>query len=65
MTAVGIYLLGIKNRRPMVMFGFAGVAASDTLRALVFRLPDSTARSYIILACMPLSVASSRVSSAS
>ena len=57
MTVVGIYLLGIKNRRPMVMFGFAGVAASDILLALVFRLPQSTARSYIILACMLLFVA--------
>lgn len=57
MTVVGIYLLGIKNRRPMVMFGFAGVAASDVLLALVFRLPQSTARSYIILACMLLFVA--------
>ena len=41
----------------MVMFGFAGVAASDVLLALVFRLPQSTARSYIILACMLLFVA--------
>jgi major inositol transporter-like SP family MFS transporter len=57
MTLVGIYLLGVRNRRPLLMTGFIGVASSDTILALVFLLPASTARSYIILAAMLLFVA--------
>ena len=48
-TVLGIYLLGIRNRRPLLMIGFTGVAASDILLALMFRLPESTTRSYLIL----------------
>jgi|tagenome__1003787_1003787.scaffolds.fasta_scaffold20977148_3 major inositol transporter-like SP family MFS transporter len=57
MTLVGIYLLGKVNRRTMLKIGFTGIACSDALLALMFRLPESTARSYIILACMCLFVA--------
>jgi major inositol transporter-like SP family MFS transporter len=57
MTVVGIYLLGRVNRRTMLKIGFTGVACSDILLAIMFALPQSTARSYIILASMMLFVA--------
>ena len=57
MTILGIYLLGIVNRRRMLIIGFTGVALSQAALALVFLLPSSTTRSYIILACMVLFVA--------
>jgi len=57
MTLVGIYLLGKLNRRTMLKIGFTGIACSDALLAIMFLLPESTARSYIILACMCLFVA--------
>jgi major inositol transporter-like SP family MFS transporter len=41
----------------MLLIGFAGVAASQLALALVFLLPESTMRSYVILACMILFVA--------
>ncbi|GAC66668.1 sugar porter family MFS transporter [Gordonia soli] len=56
-TIVGIILLGYLGRRTMLLIGFAGVAASQAALALVFLLPESTSRSYIILACMILFVA--------
>jgi major inositol transporter-like SP family MFS transporter len=57
MTILGILLLGVVNRRRMLIIGFAGVAVSQAALALVFLLPPSTTRSYIILACMVLFVA--------
>lgn len=56
-TIVGIILLGFVGRRKMLMTGFTGVAASQAALALTFVLPQSTSRSYIILACMVLFVA--------
>jgi MFS transporter, SP family, major inositol transporter len=57
MTVLGIYLLGRMNRRPLLITGFAGVAVSQAALALVFTLPQSTARSYIVLAAMVVFVA--------
>jgi major inositol transporter-like SP family MFS transporter len=57
MTLVGIYLLGVVNRRPLLLTGFIGVALAHLVLALTFQLPESTARSYIILAAMLLFVA--------
>ena len=57
MTIIGIILLGYVNRRKMLMIGFTGVAASQAALALVFLLPESTSRSYIILAAMVTFVA--------
>jgi major inositol transporter-like SP family MFS transporter len=48
----GIILLGYFNRRPLLMFGFASVAISHIVLALSFQLPESTFRSYLILAAM-------------
>jgi MFS transporter, SP family, major inositol transporter len=56
-TIIGIVLLGYIGRRTMLMIGFAGVAASQAALALVFLLPTSTTRSYVILAGMILFVA--------
>lgn len=50
----GIYLLGRVNRRPLLIFGFASVAASHVVLALCFLLPQSTTVSFIILAAMVL-----------
>ncbi|HEY5853449.1 MAG TPA: sugar porter family MFS transporter [Aldersonia sp.] len=57
MTIVGIILLGFVARRRMLLTGFVGVAASQALLALVFTLPESTVRSYVILAAMLVFVA--------
>ncbi|MCQ4118748.1 sugar porter family MFS transporter [Rhodococcus tibetensis] len=57
MTIVGIILLGFVNRRRMLLTGFIGVASSQAALALVFLLPSSTGRSYIILAAMMVFVA--------
>ncbi|MBD0322165.1 MAG: sugar porter family MFS transporter [Aldersonia sp.] len=57
MTIVGIILLGFVNRRTMLLSGFIGVASSQAVLALVFTLPETTARSYIILASMIVFVA--------
>jgi MFS transporter, SP family, major inositol transporter len=57
MTLVGIWLLGRMNRRTMLKIGYGGVVASDILLAIMFLLPESPARSYIILAAMCLFVA--------
>lgn len=55
-TIIGIILLGFIGRRTMLLIGFAGVAASQAALALVFLLPSSTTRSYVILAAMVLFV---------
>jgi MFS transporter, SP family, major inositol transporter len=52
MTVVGIWLLGFMNRRPLLITGFTGVAASQAALALCFALPESTLRSYLVLAFM-------------
>ncbi|HET9872599.1 MAG TPA: sugar porter family MFS transporter [Propionibacteriaceae bacterium] len=57
MTILGIILLGFVGRRKMLLAGFSGVALSQAALALVFLLPSSTGRSYIILAAMMLFVA--------
>jgi major inositol transporter-like SP family MFS transporter len=57
MTIVGIVLLGYMNRRPLLLTGFAGVAASQLALSLCFLLPQSTAVSYLILAAMVIFVA--------
>lgn len=57
MTIVGIWLLGYVGRRRMLMVGFAGVAGSQTLLAVVFMLPQSDVASYTILGAMMLFVA--------
>ncbi|MGK5683291.1 sugar porter family MFS transporter [Actinoplanes sp. URMC 104] len=51
-TILGIYLLGHINRRPLVITGFVGVAAGHLLLGLMFLLPESRARAYLILAAM-------------
>jgi MFS transporter, SP family, major inositol transporter len=56
-TIVGIVLLGFVGRRTMLLTGFAGVAGSQLALSLVFLMPTSTTRSYVILACMVLFVA--------
>ena len=57
MTIVGIVLLGKFNRRPLLLTGFAGVVGAQVILALSFLLPESTARSYLILGAMLLFVA--------
>src|SRR5919201_496823 len=52
MTLLGIWLLGFMNRRPLLITGFTGVAASQAALALCFALPESTLRSYLVLAFM-------------
>ena len=55
-TIIGIVLLGYVGRRTMLLIGFAGVAVSQAALAATFLLPESTTRSYVILACMVLFV---------
>src|SRR4051812_532255 len=55
-TVLGIYLLGLKNRRPLLMTGFTGVAAGHAFLAASFLLPESSFRTYLILAAMLLVV---------
>jgi major inositol transporter-like SP family MFS transporter len=52
MTLLGIWLLGFMNRRPLLITGFSGVAASQAALAFCFALPESTLRSYLVLAFM-------------
>jgi major inositol transporter-like SP family MFS transporter len=52
MTLVGIWLLGFMNRRPLLITGFTGVAASQAALAFCFALPESRLRSYLVLAFM-------------
>lgn len=56
-TIIGIILLGYVGRRTMLLIGFGGVAASQAALALVFLMPVSTVRSYVILGCMVVFVA--------
>ncbi|GAA1996794.1 sugar porter family MFS transporter [Nakamurella flavida] len=56
-TITGIVLIGFLDRRTLLITGFIGVAAGHALLALSFRLPESTFRSYLILAAMLLVVA--------
>lgn len=56
-TIIGIILLGFVGRRTMLLIGFAGVAGSQGALSMVFLLPESTMRSYVILACMVAFVA--------
>ena len=56
-TIIGIVLLGFVGRRTMLLIGFAGVAVSQAALAAAFVLPESTTRSYVILACMVAFVA--------
>ena len=51
-TILGIYLLGHVNRRPLVMTGFVGVAVGHLVLALMFQLPESQGRAYLILVGM-------------
>src|SRR3954454_19079563 len=55
-TVLGIYLLGLRNRRPLLLTGFTGVAAGHAFLALSFLLPESSFRTYLILAAMLLVV---------
>ena len=57
MTVLGIWLLGFVGRRKMLLTGFIGVAGSQAVLATVFLLPQSTARSYVILGAMIVFVA--------
>jgi MFS transporter, SP family, major inositol transporter len=56
-TVIGIVLLGYFNRRPLLITGLAGVTASHAILAATFLLPESSARTYLILAAMLLLVA--------
>jgi major inositol transporter-like SP family MFS transporter len=56
-TIVGIILLGYFNRRPLIITGFAGVTVSHAVLAAMFLLPESGARTYLILAAMLVLVA--------
>ena len=56
-TIVGIILLGYFNRRPLLITGFAGVTVSHALLAAMFLLPESSTRTYLILAAMLVLVA--------
>jgi MFS transporter, SP family, major inositol transporter len=51
-TILGIYLLGHVNRRPLVMTGFIGVSVGHLVLALMFLLPESRGRAYLILVGM-------------
>jgi MFS transporter, SP family, major inositol transporter len=51
-TILGIVLLGHFNRRPLLLTGFIGVASGHAVLALSFLLPESSFRSYLILAAM-------------
>ncbi|BAH55331.1 sugar porter family MFS transporter [Rhodococcus opacus] len=55
-TVLGIWLLGFVPRRRMLLIGFTGVTLAQGALALVFLLPESTLRSYFILAAMMLFV---------
>ena len=57
MTVFGIWLLGFMPRRPLLITGFSGVAVSQFTLALAFLLPDSPAKSYLVLAAMVVFVA--------
>ena len=56
-TIVGIVLLGMYGRRPLILIGFIGVTAAHAVLAASFLLPESGFRTYLILAAMLLLVA--------
>jgi major inositol transporter-like SP family MFS transporter len=56
-TLIGIVLLGYVNRRPLLITGLVGVTASHAILAGMFLLPESSFRTYLILAAMLLLVA--------
>jgi major inositol transporter-like SP family MFS transporter len=49
---IGIYLLGKFGRRPMIITSQAGITISLMLLGGCFLLPESTFRSYVVLAVM-------------
>jgi major inositol transporter-like SP family MFS transporter len=49
---IGIYLLGKVGRRPMIITGQVGITISLLLLGGRFLLPESTLRSYVVLAVM-------------
>ena len=51
-VAIGIYLLGHRGRRPMVLLGVAGIVLSLAAIGLCFMLPEGAVRSYLVLAFM-------------
>lgn len=53
-TLLGIYLLGRFGRRPLVLLGEGGIVVSLLALGVCFMLPESTARSYLVLAFMLL-----------
>ncbi|MFC9354841.1 sugar porter family MFS transporter [Arthrobacter sp. NPDC057013] len=53
-TVVGMWILGLMGRRRMMLLGFGGVAASHLGLLVTYLMPDSTIRSYMILAFMLL-----------
>jgi major inositol transporter-like SP family MFS transporter len=57
MTIVGMALLGRVRRRPMLLTGQTGCTLSLLALGLCFLLPESTARSWIVLAFMVIFVA--------
>ena len=56
-TIVGIVLLGIYGRRPLIFIGFLGVTVAHAVLAASFLMPESGFRTYLILAAMLLLVA--------
>jgi major inositol transporter-like SP family MFS transporter len=53
-TILGMWILGVMGRRKMMLLGFCGVAASHLGLLLTYLLPESSFRSYLILAFMLL-----------
>jgi major inositol transporter-like SP family MFS transporter len=51
-VAIGIYLLGKRGRRPLVLTGLAGIVVSLAAIGVCFMLPESPVRSYLVLAFM-------------
>ena len=56
-TIIGIVLLGYFNRRSLLIIGLVGVTASHAILAVMFLLPESSVRTFLILAAMLLLVA--------
>jgi major inositol transporter-like SP family MFS transporter len=57
MTTVGMALLGRVRRRPMLLGGLIGTSSSLLAIGLAFLLPESTFRSFLVLALMVVFVA--------
>ncbi|MEV0369234.1 sugar porter family MFS transporter [Streptomyces sp. NPDC050636] len=56
-TAIGMSLIDRVGRRPMLITGLSGMTVSLTLLGAAFRLPHSTAVSYLVLGLMVLYLA--------